>query len=158
MEALRGEIGASMVKTRIMETMLMYLVDTLASDFSDIKRMMRDTLNKGKGRWYKTIDEYKTELKLTWEELLITDRPTLKSMIRVYDIAKWEEGMEKKISLRFYIQEKKSIHYDLCYRNNRNSMFYARTRTNIIKLEDHKGRGIEGYDKTCKLCKDEKED
>ena len=71
---------------------------------------------------------------------------------------KWEEGLRKKTSLRFYIQEKKEIHYDLCYRNNRNSMFYARARINAIKLEDHKGRGIEGYDKTCKLCKDEKED
>ena len=37
-------------------------------------------------------------------------------------------------------------------------MFYARARINTIKLEDHKGRGIEGYDKTCKLCKEEKED
>ena len=85
-----------------------------------------------------------------------TDRPTLKSIIRLYDTAKWEEGMKKKTSLRFYIQEKKGIPYDLCYRNNRNSMFYERARTNTIKLEDHKGRGIVGYDKTCKLCKEEK--
>ena len=139
-EALRGEIGASMVKTRIMETMLLYMVDTLASDFTDVKKMMKDTLVKGKGRWYKAIDEYRIELKLTWEKLLDTDRPTLKSMIRLYDTAKWEEGMEKKTSLRFYIQEKKRIHYDLYYRNNRNSMFYARARTSTIKLEDHKGR------------------
>ena len=41
-EALRGEIGASMVKTRIMETMLLFIVDTLASDFSDIKKLMND--------------------------------------------------------------------------------------------------------------------
>ena len=27
-----------------------------------------------------------------------------------------------------------------------------------IKLEEHKGRGLEGYDKTCKLCKEEEED
>ena len=37
-------------------------------------------------------------------------------------------------------------------------MFYARARVNAIKLEEHKGRGIEGYDKTCKLCKEENED
>ena len=37
-------------------------------------------------------------------------------------------------------------------------MFYARARINAIKLEEHKGRGIEGYDKTCKLCKEENED
>ena len=87
-----------------------------------------------------------------------TDRPTLKRMIRLYDTAIWEKGLMRKTSLRFYIQEKKGIHYDLCYRNNRNSMFYARARGNAIKLEEHKGRGIEGYDKTCKLCKEENED
>merc|ERR1711874_522546 len=44
-EALRGEIGASMVKSRIMETMLLYMVDTIASRFTNIKKMMRDTLD-----------------------------------------------------------------------------------------------------------------
>ena len=62
--------------------------------------------------------------------------------------------MKEKSSLTYYIQEKKSIKYEGCYRNNRNSMFYARARTNSIKLEEHKGRGIAGYDKTCRLCKD----
>ena len=66
--------------------------------------------------------------------------------------------MVRKVSLRFYIQEKKKIKYELCYRNNRNSLFLARARTNTIKLEDHKGRGLVGYDKTCKLCKEDKED
>ena len=37
-------------------------------------------------------------------------------------------------------------------------MFYARARINALKLEEHKGRGIEGYDKTCRLCGEEEED
>ena len=37
METLRGEIGASMVKSRIMQTMLMYVVDTLAGKFQEVK-------------------------------------------------------------------------------------------------------------------------
>ena len=157
-EALRGEIGASMVRSRIMETMLLYLVDTLASDFTNIKKMMYDTIEKRKGRWYKAIDEYRAELKIPWETLLKIERPTLKKMLKLYDTAKWEEGMSKKVSLRFYIKEKMEIKYELCYRNNRNSMFYARARTNTIKLEEHKGRGIKGYNKTCKLCNEETED
>ena len=141
-----------------METMLLYMVDTLASNFTNIKKMMRDTLDKGKGRWYKAINEYREELELSWEILENTDRPTLKKIIKMYDTEKWKDGLRKKTSLRFYIQEKKEIRYDLCYRNNKNSMFYARARINALKLEEHKGRGIEGYDKTCKLCKEENED
>ena len=81
------------------------------------------------------------------------DRPTLKRLIRSYDTEKEKDGMRKKMSLRFYGLEKGEIGYDLCYRNNNNSKFYARARMNALKFEEHKGRGIKGYNKTCKLCK-----
>merc|ERR1711913_77024 len=86
------------------------------------------------------------------------EKDRLKDMIKKYDTSKWEEGMKEKVSLRYYIQEKNSIKYEKCYRNNRNSLFLARARTNTIKLEEHKGRGLTGYDKTCKLCKEDIED
>ena len=157
-EALRGEIGASMVRSRIMENMMLYLVDTLASDFTNVKNMMLDTIEKGKGKWYKAIEEYRIELRISWDELKKIERPALKEMIKQYDTAKWEEGMIKKTSMKYYIKEKKEIQYELCYRNNKNSMFYARARTNSIKLEEHKGRGIVDYNKTCRLCNEETED
>ena len=78
-------------------------------------------------------------------------------MIIRYDTDKWKQGLMQKTSLRYYIQGKKEIGYEFCYRNNNNSTFLARARTNSLKLEDQKGRGIPGYDKTCKLCKKEEE-
>merc|ERR1711874_212688 len=36
--------------------------------------------------------------------------------------------------------------------------FLARARLNALKLEDQIGRGVRGYDKTCKLCNLAKED
>merc|ERR1711913_254446 len=150
--------GASMVKSRIMETMLTYAVDTLTGKFQEVKKMMLHTIAKGKGRWYKAVNEYKDELKLSWDDLKTMDKAKLKNMIKIYDTYKWEEGMKEKISMRYYIQEKQKVKYEHCYRNNRNSLFYARARTNTIKLEDHKGRGLMGYDKTCKICKEGKED
>ena len=157
-EALRGEIGASMVKSRIMETMVVYMIDTLASQFTNVKLMMEDTILKEKGRWYNAIEEYRIELGLTWEKLRTLEKPTLKKIVREYDTVKWYEGMSKKTSLRFYIQEKRSIHYDLCYRNSIDSTFYARARINALKLEEQKGRGRENYNKNCKLCGEEDED
>ena len=77
-EALRGEIGASMVKTRIMETMLLFIVDTLASDFNRIKRLMNDSIEKGKGKWFNAVDEYRQELRLSWERMREIDKKTLK--------------------------------------------------------------------------------
>ena len=52
---------------------------------------------------------------------------------------------------------KKHIGYENCYRNNSNSTFLARARTNTLRLEEHKGRGVPGYNKTCKLCNDGEE-
>ena len=100
-EALRGEIGASVVKSRIMETRLLYMVDTLASGFTNMKNMMRDTLTKRKGKWYNTLNEYRQELEITWERLEKIDRQSLKKLIRAYDTKMErrtkEEGKPKNI-------------------------------------------------------------
>ena len=112
---------------------------------------MNHTIDKEKGRWYKAINEYRTELKLSWKDLESMDRATLKIIVKGYDTDKWIEGMTRKISLRFYIQGKDTIGYEYCYRNNTNSTFLARARTNSLRLEEHNGRGIPGYDKTCEL-------
>ena len=43
-EALRGEIGASIVKSRVRETMLTYIIDVMKGDFINVKNMMMDTI------------------------------------------------------------------------------------------------------------------
>ena len=107
-ESLRGEIGASMVKSRIMQTMLMYVVDTLSSKFQNVKDMMLDTIEKEKGKWFKVANGYRNELGISWDDLQKLDKPSLKKLVRLYDTSEWEKGMAKKVSLRFYILEKES--------------------------------------------------
>merc|ERR1712179_565368 len=101
------------------ESMLLYMIDTLASDFTNVKLRMKDTISRKRGKWYNAIEEYRIELDLSWDRLKAMDKPTLKKIVREYDTEKWFEGMTKKQSLRFYVQEKKKIHYDLCYRPRR---------------------------------------
>ena len=125
--------------------MLAYLIDTPASEFDNIKAMMKDTLMKKKGKWYSTIDSYRRELNLTWTQLENMNRATLKSTIRQYDTDKWYKGLFKKSSMCFYAMEKKQIGYELCYRNNFSSKIYARARINALQLEVHKGRGLENF-------------
>ena len=60
--------------------------------------------------------------------------------------------MANKSTLKYYIEGKARIGYEFCYRNNANSMFLARARTNSLKLEEAKGRGNIHYNKNCKLC------
>ena len=64
-----------------METTLAYYVDTMTSEFSEIKTMMNDALAIGKGRWYDNINNYRNELGLTWEQLKELDKNSLKKQL-----------------------------------------------------------------------------
>ena len=39
-----------------MKTMISYMMDVMKSDFTNIKNMMKDTIDKKNGRWYNKID------------------------------------------------------------------------------------------------------
>ena len=79
-------------------------------------------------------------------------------MMRIYDTQLWKNNLEKKSKLRYYKEGKIKMRYENCYRNNVNSMFYARARLNSLKLEEAMGRGKPYYNKTCKVCGLEEED
>ena len=140
-DALRGEMGASLVKSRVMETALQYVISTMNSDFENIKEMMLDTIKTGKGRWYTNTNHYREELGLTWESLYEMSKKELKRRIRIYDTEKWYHNLENKSTLKYYAAGKTRIGYEFCYRNNVNSTFLARARINSLKLEEAKGRG-----------------
>ena len=156
-DALRGEMGASLVKSRVMETMLLYVIDTMSSNFDNVKEMMLDTIKTERGRWYSNINSYREELDISWDELYSMSKKELKNRIKIYDTEKWNTSLENKSTLKYYVQGKNKIGYEFCYRNNLNSTFLARARINSLKLEEAKGRGNPNYDRTCKLCGEEEE-
>merc|ERR1712030_277123 len=100
--ALRGEMGASLVKSRIMETSLQYVRSTMSGDFENMKELMRDSIKTEKGKWFRLTNSYREELKMTWEELFTISKEALKKRIRAYDTNLWEmDLLAKSISHRF---------------------------------------------------------
>ena len=71
----------------------------------------------------------------------------------MYDTKIWEHNLTSKSTLEYYAEGKTRIGYEHCYRNNANSTYLARARTNSLKLEEAIGRGNPHYNKECKLCK-----
>ena len=157
-EALRGEIGASMVKSRIIETSLGYILDVINSEFEDLKKIMLDSIKEKRGKWYSHVNKYRLELDISWENFLNLDKKSLKEIIKNYDNNCWKAELNEKSSTKYYAAEKTEIGYDFCYKNNYSSKIFARARINALQLEQHKGRGINNYDTTCKLCGEEEED
>merc|ERR1711874_245772 len=152
-DALRGEMGASLVSSRIMETMMLYVIDTMKGDFENIKDMMEDTMKVKKGRWYTSIKKYMENLGISWDELKEMSRDELKLRVREYDTKKWKTSLQDLKTQKYYVQGKEKFGYDFCYRNNYDSTFLAKARLNALKLEEQVGRGKDWYDRTCKLCK-----
>ena len=152
-DALRGEMGASLVDSRIMETMLLYALDTMQGGFQNIKNMMEDTMKVKKGRWYVSIEKHMENLGISWEMLKKMPREELKRRVRKYDTKKWETSLQDLKTQKYYVIGKKKFGYDFCYRNSYDSTFLAKARLNALKLEEQMGRGKRGYDRTCKLCK-----
>ena len=95
---------------------------------------------------------------ISWPEFRGMEKKELKKRIREYDTQLWMEEMLHKPSLKWYRIGKKNIGYEMCYRNTINSTYLAKARTNSLQLEEHIGRGVINYDKTCKLCETEEED
>merc|ERR1711942_339734 len=150
--ALRGEIGASMVKSRIMETTLQFVRSTMNSEFNNIKEMMLDTIKTGVGKWYTMVNSFREELDIKWVDLYKMSKEELKKKINDYDTMIWEYNLVNKSTLVYYREGKTKIGYESCYRNNTNSLFLARARINSLKLEEAKGRGNNFHNKICKLC------
>ena len=108
-EGLRGEIGASSVRSRIMESMLAFIVNTNNSKFVNLKSMMKDAIARKKGKWFRTVNKYREELNLTWKEIEEMDRSTLKKCIRKYDNELWKQGLREKKVLHFYALERELL-------------------------------------------------
>ena len=90
-----------------MESMLAFIINTNKSKFENLKEMMNDAIARKKGKWFRTVNKYREELDLTWNEINKMDRTTLKRTIRKYDNELWEQGLQAKKVLNFYALEKK---------------------------------------------------
>merc|ERR1711895_321139 len=104
--SLRGEVGSSLMKTRIMETTLQYVRDVMSGKFKNVKEMMADTIKKKVGNWSWTVNSYLEELGITWEELYDMTKGEIKTITRRYDTQIWEKNLREKSILLYYREGK----------------------------------------------------
>merc|ERR1712002_986132 len=149
--SLRGEVGSSLMKTRIMDNTLQYVRSALSGEFENIKEMMEDTIRRKKGKWYTTTNSYIEELIITWDMLYTLTKSEIKTLTRNHDNQQWERELKEKKILKYYREGKRKMGYEHCYRNNINSQFLAMARLNALGLEEVKGRG-NNHNTTCRLC------
>ena len=101
-----------------MKTILMFARDTLQGKFEKVKSYMEHEVETNKGKWMKAANKYKQELGLTWENIRMLDKKSLKKVVREWDNQKWKNNLEEKPTLKWYKQGKQSVQYDQCYTNS----------------------------------------
>merc|ERR1712033_161466 len=155
---LRGEMGASLMRTRIMKSSLQFVREVKNGKFENIKEMGQDIIKMKKGNWYRMVNSYLKELEIDWKDIYEMTKEDINKMMKNYDTKLWNKTLEEKKTLKYYREGKEKMGYEGCYRNHGGSMLYAQARLNALKLEEAIGRGKQNYNQTCKVCGLEDED
>ena len=152
--AIRGKIGVSCQKTRMIKSKIHYLEHLLTNN-QLLKELFLDDYNKN-SKWIKQIKNY---LKTTNLNIYKIEHQTLKQIdnkINNYDNIKWKNELQIKSSMNFYRKYKIQIRDEQqIYDNNQESAILFRARTNTLKLQDWKGHT--NNSSICRLCNKETE-
>ena len=160
--ALRSEVGASKIISRVMETVLLFVKDTLGGEFIEVKECMEKEIQRGKGKWIKRVNNYMQTLNMSWEKMRELTRTQIKGLVREWDTETWRMEMMNSPTMKWYREAKLNIKYDKCYSNKISSNMLAKARTNSLQVREVLGRRKDykeaNYDTTCQLCGKEPED
>ena len=146
--ALRGEVGASLMRTRIMKDRLNY-EDSLCCERNLLLREIYVEISGRKSGWSVVTRGYRKEVGLS-EKRESVGREVISEKVRKWDSEKWRSELECKSSLEIYRMSKKVFGDENVYDNRRESVLWCEARLNVMKLEC-RNRFI-GEDTTCKLC------
>ena len=152
---LRGEIGASLMKTRIVQGKLKYVVDTLKGDKGILKEITLD-IRERETKWWETVKKYMQEIDVKMYQLREMNRDELKNKTRLWDSGKWREELENKSSIEIYKQWKSEISEETIYDNTYASVILFKARSNSLNLNNIKRHN--GGCVNCYSCQNLEED
>ena len=155
--ALRGEIGASSMTSRIMEGKIKLLKHTMASEESLLGRITTEMKGLTKAKWTKNLGSYLKKTNIDYKKLRTLSKDEIKIAIHKWDTMQWQKDLNEKSSLEVYSSWKKEIGgMDKVYDNTPSSVLLYKARTNVLPLNDRKRWTNE--DTKCKGCGVEVED
>lgn len=153
---LRGEVGASEMKTRIMKGRLSYVKNVHTRENQLLKNIMEDMEKHEKSIWTKTNVRYRSEVDIKAADLHGVRYKDIQERTRKWDSKRWEEEVKSKSSLGLYRKWKTEIKEEAFYDNRPASVIMYRARTATLPLKDRQ-RHI-GQSTECDLCGADLED
>ena len=158
--ALRGEAGASSMRSRIMEGKIKLLKHTkIQGEDSLLGRITSEFKSMRKAKWTYTLKEYLKETNIEYRELDKMTKETIKARVREWDTKEWKKELLTKKSLELYKNWRTEIggnEHD--YDNTPASVTLFKSRTNILPLNDRNRHKLTENNLICQLCLDGIED
>ena len=135
--ALRGEMGASLQKTRDMKTKILFLRHIL-TDNNLMKEILIHQLEAKKPtKWIKQIKEYLEELQININTIQTSTIQNIKNTIKIYDSNLLHTDMQEKSTLTIYRKYKHSIKDEQnLYDNSAGTTTLFEARTGTLQLND----------------------
>ena len=152
---LRGEIGASSMKTRLISSKLMY-VNSIINGGKEILKVILQLNKEDKREWWRTVEKYMKEVEMSYVEVRNLSKEEIKEKTRKWDTKQWKKDLENKVSLSLYRKWKVEIAEESVYDNRFSSVLLFKAKTNTLPLNDR--NRFTGDSVLCELCGAEKED
>ena len=153
---LRGEVGSSMVRSRVIQARLILVKSIVEGDNTLLKQVLEVIMRVGRGRWYSTLMEYLGDVGMTYDELIRMDRSEIKIKVRNYDNKEWYKNLSLLTDREVYRKFKRSVGRSYGYDNRMESDLLFRARSNSLDLNDF--RRHNGGETKCDLCGADRED
>ena len=153
---LRGEVGASAMKSRIIETKLKLVKSMMECENGLVRRVAWEVWGDGNSIWNKQVGKYLREVGIGREEFRDMDKEEIGNRVKAYDNRIWREELNGQSSASLYREHKGRIREETIYDNSIASEVLFRARANRIKLGIFNRHS--GGDTTCKICGEGEED
>ena len=153
--ALKGEVGTSDMKTRVIKNRIMY-IKYIINGKKEIVSKILEKSKEDRSKWWNKSKKYIEDINISIGEIAHNKKEEIDKKIKEWDTAKWKGEMEKKESLNIYRIWRKEIKEEKVYDNRYSSVVLFKARSNTLPLND-RNRHIGGSTK-CTLCDGQKED
>ena len=153
---LRGEIGASEMRSRLIKNKINFVKYMKHKEGSVVKAAyeeMRRTHKKDD--WIKGINEAFEKTNIRETEVANMSELKIKKAVNELDTRRWKQELEEKRSVKLYKENKPEIKEEHFYDNTPSSITLFRCRTNTLQLNDRKR--FSGEDTKCIACEEENE-
>ena len=106
---LRGEIGASLVKKRVINGRINYIKGIQSNRNKLLETILWTIETERETRWIKTTRKYINVTNINFNYIRLNSKEYLKQFMIKWDRYIWEDELEMKTSLQIYKKKKKTL-------------------------------------------------